>query len=131
MSKVARVAGTILALGTAFIPFIASAQRAGDMTIGILAGVNYATVEQDPEFGDVEFEHRLGLLAGGFLDVALNDVFSIEPEVLYSQKGAEVEGTGANSDLEGSFKVDYIEVPLLLKVRVPVSNSGFRPFLLG
>ena len=64
--------------------------EAGDMTIGVMAGVNYATVHQDPEFGDIEFEHKLGLLAGAFLDVALNDVFSIEPEVLYSQKGTEV-----------------------------------------
>ena len=131
MSKVARVAGTILALGTAFIPFVASAQRAGDMTIGVMAGVNYATVEQDPEPTDIELDHRLGLLAGGFLDVRVNDVFSIEPEVLYSQKGAEVQGTGSNSDLEGSVRLDYIEVPLLLKFWVPVSNSGFRPFLFA
>src|SRR4026209_2119924 len=82
MSKVARVAGAILALGTAFIPFVASAQRAGDMTLGVMAGVNYATVEQDPEPTDIELDHRLGLLAGGFLDVRVNDVFSIEPEVL-------------------------------------------------
>lgn len=131
MSKVARVAGTILAFGTAFTPFAASAQRAGDMTIGVMAGVNYATVDQDPEFGDIEFEHRLGLLAGAFLDVALNDVFSIEPEVLYSQKGTEVEGTGSNADLEGKVSLDYIEVPVLLKFKVPVSNSGFRPFLFA
>lgn len=56
------------------------------MAVGVMAGVNYATVDQDPEPGDIEFQHRLGLLAGGFLDVRVNDVFSIEPEVLYSQK---------------------------------------------
>ena len=131
MSNVARVVGRMLALGVAVIPSAATAQRAGDMTVGILAGVNYATVDQDPEFGDVEFDHKLGLLAGVFLDVALNDVFSIEPEVLFSQKGAEVEGTGNNSELEGTFKLDYIEVPLLLKFKVPVSSAGFRPFLFA
>ena len=131
MSKFARVVGSTLALGIAVIPSAATAQRAGDMTVGILAGVNYSTVDQDPEFGDVEFDHRLGLLAGAFLDVALNDVFSIEPEVLYSQKGSEVEGTGENAELEGSVKLDYIEVPVLLKFKVPVSNSGFRPFLFA
>ena len=131
MSKVARVVASVLALVTAFIPFVASAQRAGDMTIGVMAGVNYATVEQDPDPTDIELEHRLCLLAGGFLDVLMNDVFSIEPEVLYSQKGAEVEGTGSNADREGSVRLDYIEVPLLLKFWVPVSNSGFRPFLFA
>jgi hypothetical protein len=121
----------MLALGIAVVPSAATAQRAGDLTVGIMAGVNYATVNQDPELGDVEFDHRVGLLAGGFLDVRLNDVFSIEPEVLYSQKGAEVQGTGSNSDSEGTFKLDYIEVPVLLKFWVPVTNSGFRPFLFA
>jgi len=131
MSNVARIVGITLASGIALTPITATAQRAGDMTVGLMAGVNYATVHQDPELGDVEFNHRLGLLAGGFLDFRLNDVFSIEPEVLYSQKGAEVQGTGSNSDSEGTFKLDYIEVPVLLKFWVPVTNTGFRPFLFA
>lgn len=131
MSNVARVVGSMLALGTAFIPLVATAQRPGDMTIGIMAGVNYATVDQDPELGDVEFKYRLGLLAGGFLGYQVNEVFSVEPQVLYSQKGTEVEGTGSNSTLEGSVKLSYIEVPLLLKFWFPVSNSQIRPFVFA
>ncbi len=131
MSNVARVVGSMLALGTAFIPLVTTAQRPGDMTIGIMAGVNYATVDQDPEPGDVEFKYRLGLLAGGFLGYQVNEVFSVEPQVLYSQKGTEVEGTGSNSAREGSVRLDYIEVPFLLKFWFPVSNSQMRPFLFA
>lgn len=68
MSTVARVAGTILALGSAFIPSVATAQRPGDMTIGVMAGLNWAKVEQDPEFGDVTFHYRRACLREGFSD---------------------------------------------------------------
>src|SRR6476660_933927 len=96
MSRIARAAVSIV-LGGAFIPCIASAQKAGDMTIGVMAGVNYSKVSQSPESGDVTFDYKVGLVAGGFLGIAVNDVFSIEPQVLFSQKGSKVKGTGSNS----------------------------------
>lgn len=131
MSRVARAVGSMLALGSAFIPSVATAQRPGDMTIGVMAGVNYATVDQDPELGDVTFHYKVGLLAGGFLGVQVNEVFSVEPQVLYSQKGTKVKGTGSNSSLEGTVRISYIEVPVLGKFWFPVSNSQVTPFVFA
>lgn len=129
MSKIARAAVTIMVLGTAFIPSIAAAQRSGDMTIGVMAGVNYAKWNQDPESSEVTFGYKAGLLVGGFLGVQLNDAFSIEPQVLFSQKGTKVNGTGTKSSLEGSVRINYIEVPVLAKFWIPISDAQVKPFI--
>ena len=113
----------------AFIPVVATAQKAGDMTIGVMAGANYSKVSQSPESGDVTFDYKVGLLAGGFLGIAVNDVFSVEPQALFSQKGSKVKGTGSNSSLEGSVRITYIEVPLLGKFWIPVSDPAVKPYV--
>ncbi len=130
MSNVARVVASMLALGSAMIPSITTAQRPGDMTIGVMAGLNWAKVEQDPEGGDVTFGYKTGLLAGGFFGYQVNEVFSVEPQLLYSQKGTKVKGTGSNASLEGSVKLSYIEVPLLLKFWFP-TYSQVTPFVFA
>jgi hypothetical protein len=120
-----------MVLGGAFIPSVATAQRAGNMTIGVMAGVNYAKWNQDPESGEVTFHYKTGLVAGGFLGFQVNDVFSIEPQALFSQKGTKVDGTGAKSALEGSVRINYIEVPVLGKFWIPVSDAQVRPFVFA
>jgi len=126
MSSIARV--SIVAL-FALIPALASAQKPGDVTVGIMAGVNYSTVNQDPQSSEVTFSYKAGLVAGGFLGYQVTDAFSIEPQVLYSQKGSNVKGTGVNSSLEGSIKIGYIEVPVLAKFWFPMSGSQMKPFV--
>lgn len=131
MSRIAKAAVSIVVLGGAFIPVVATAQRAGDMTIGVMAGVNYATVNQDPESSDVSFGYKVGFIGGAFLGYQVNDWFSIEPQALFSQKGAKVNGKGSNSSLEGSVRINYIEVPVLAKFWFPVSGSQMRPFVFA
>jgi outer membrane protein W len=131
MSIITRFVGSAIALSAALIPSVAGAQRAGDITIGIMAGGNYSTVEQDPDPGDVEFDYKGGLVAGGFLGYQLTDMFSIEPQVLFSQKGAKVKGVGSTASLEGDIRVNYVAVPVLLKVWFPMSNSQVKPFLFA
>jgi hypothetical protein len=131
MSVTARVVGSSIALAVAFIPSATLAQRAGDITIGVMAGANWATVNQDPQSGDVDFGYKAGFVGGGFLGYQVNDVFSIEPQVLYSQKGSKVTGTGSNSSLEGGVRISYIAIPVLLKFWFPMEGSQVTPFLLA
>lgn len=131
MSRIARAAVSIVVLGVAFIPVVATAQKAGDMTIGVMVGVNYSKFSQSPQSSDVTFEYKVGLVAGAFLGIAVNDVFSIEPQALFSQKGTKVKGTGSNSSLEGGVRINYIEVPVLGKFWIPVSDTQVRPFVFA
>jgi hypothetical protein len=119
----------MIVLGSAFMPSVATAQKAGDMTFGVMAGVSYATVSQDPEQGDIDLSYKVGLVAGAFLGFQVNNVFSVEPQAFFIQKGSKVKGTGSNSSLEGSVRISYIEVPLLGKFWFPVSDSQVKPFI--
>ena len=131
MSRFAKVMAGAFVLSALSGSSSLSAQRAGSMTIGIMGGANLATLEQDPDPTDVEFGYKAGAVVGAFLGYQLSDMFSIEPQVLFSQKGADVDGTGANSALDGSIRINYIAVPVLLKAWFPMAYSSVKPFVFA
>ena len=127
MWSIARAVGGMMVLGCAFVPAVAAAQKAGDMTIGVMGGANYAKVSQDPQDAGLTIDYKWGFVAGGFLGIAVNDVFSVEPQALFSVKGAKF----SSSDGSGTVKASYIEVPVLGKFWIPVSDSQVRPFIFA
>ncbi|MGH7635279.1 MAG: hypothetical protein ACRENC_16200, partial [Gemmatimonadaceae bacterium] len=56
-------------------------------TIGVLGGLNLAKLGGDNLTG---FSNRTGLQAGLYVTLHMNHAWSIEPEALYSQQGADV-----------------------------------------
>ncbi len=59
----------------------------------------------------------MGVLAGAFATVPLTGKLSLQPEAIYTTKGASLDVF----DIESDYIVDYIEVPVL--VRYPVRRS--------
>jgi hypothetical protein len=97
---------------------VASAQGGG----GVLIGVNFADINFSD--GDApESDYRTGLAAGFFLNLPLGGTFSLQPEVLYSQKGTKFEEAGG----EASIELDYLDIPVL--ARVASGSSGFALFV--
>lgn len=84
------------------VAFTATQINAQDLDFGIKAGANFSTLNDAKDL-----DNKTGLQAGIFLGVKFNDNFAIQPEVLYSQQGAD-------SDF-GDFNLDYINVPVMLK----------------
>jgi hypothetical protein len=81
---------------------------------GIRAGLNLASVHgDDVSFDDVSPENRVAFSGGLFAGIRITPSFLIQPEVLYTQKGARYEAAGEEAELE----LDYLEVPVLLKGR--------------
>ncbi len=128
MSRIATAVLGIIALGGAFVK-PALAQKGTELTVGVMAGVNYGKASQDPTSPDFTFEYKTGWLAGAFLGIQVNDVFSLEPQALYSSKGTKLKGTGSNSGIEATIKINYLEVPVLAKFWIPSSGSQVRPFV--
>lgn len=82
---------------------------------GLLGGVSFATLSGD----DVDdASSTTTFFGGGFAEIGLSGNLAFRPELLYSRKGAEDE----TDVLE--LKVDYIEVPLLLQLRVPPTSES-------
>jgi hypothetical protein len=89
---------------------------------GFTAGFNSSTVGGS----DVtDASRRTGFTAGGLVVLPISQVFAIEPELLYTTKGAVSHEPASAS---ATLKMNYVEVPVLLRVDVPASGE-LRPFL--
>lgn len=90
--------------------FAASAQAQG-IEIGAKGGLNVSNVGGD----DVSNNNALiRMHLGGYVDIAITDKFSFQPELVYSQQGANFEVGPLETDLE----VHYINIPVMAKYSV-------------
>jgi opacity protein-like surface antigen len=74
---------------------------------GAKAGVNLSNLT---DFEDSKL--MFGFHVGGFAEFAISDRIAIQPELLYSTQGAKAKGQDA------SLNLDYINVPVLLKINL-------------
>lgn len=56
-----------------------------------------------------------------------NGIFSLQPEILYAPKGSSFSYAG----VEYEYKLNYLEVPLLLKFSVPIAETFYPNVFLG
>ena len=66
---------------------------------------------------------RTGFVGGGFLRYQAADRVVLEPQLLFAQKGAQFDSAGVT----GTVALDYIEVPILLKVTLPTAEKRVEP----
>lgn len=92
--------------------------NAQEVRLGAKGGVNFANFAGDVENTD----SRTGFHIGGLVEIPVTEMFSIQPEVLYTAQGAKTQsrGTilGTSYDYEVTSKLDYIQVPVMAKVYV-------------
>ena len=99
-----------------------SASKTNDVHFGLRAGVNVSNVIKS---GDEDFStgSKAGFNAAAFLELPIASVFSIQPELQYSQKGFKATGSFLGAPYEYKQTINYIEVPLLAKLK-PVPGFG-------
>ncbi len=81
--------------------------QAQEFNFGAKGGVNFATLTGDDVDADMKTSFHLGLVA----EIPFAENFFFGPEVLYSSQGAKISEDG----MDGSFKLDYIQIPLMLR----------------
>jgi hypothetical protein len=102
--------------------------------LGVKGGVNLAGLSVDIYTLDGSrhvLDSRKGLIAGAFLTINVNDYLAFQPEVLFTQKGTEwnrswTEFTYTGTrlwDCNWEDKLNYLEVPVLAKLKAPVWKS--------
>jgi len=113
----ASIATLALLLGLA-LPMSSQAQSPVDL--GVRGGVTQATFYGDDVASN---DFRPGFTGGVFLNYQVNDAFSVQPEVLYSRRGAKNHFSETTSpDLEDvRVRQDVIEIPVLLKLSAPTA----------
>lgn len=98
------------------------------LKLGIKVGGNIANLSgSDAGNPDSKF----GLAAGAFLEIQLNQILALQPELYYSMKGATDKITMLGSTIDETVSFDYIEVPLLLKLLIPVQGSEISPAIFA
>ena len=98
--------------------------RAQGLSGGISGGLSLATLSGDDASDDLDY--RKGLVAGAFLDLPLGEIIGVTSGLYYVQKGFSQEVGGDDVAL----KLDYLEVPVLLRVSVAGGEAmGISVFL--
>lgn len=118
---------TSLAVTLAFVGTLALCREGhAQIAVGVRGGVNLADVTSN-QFGFGGVSHRTGAVGGAFLAVAGPATIGFQTEVLYAQKGfsALVQGGTATANIA------YIDVPILVKVRLVGQQHRIRPSLFG
>jgi hypothetical protein len=84
--------------------------------VGVKAGLNFANQDWSSQGISVSPDSRTGLLIGGFVNLKLSDEFAIQPELLYSMKGAKLASGALFDDSDDvTLKLNYISVPVMAK----------------
>ena len=95
-----------------FVPFLYAEANAQEVLhLGIKGGVNFTNLSSEYFAGhNMKTGYHLGLLA----EVDLGSRFSVQPELLYSTRGADAELlTLGGSPITDEISLDYIQVPVL------------------
>lgn len=108
---------------------------AAQAQLGIKAGATLSSVSQDAfeqNAEDLEEKSTIGFQGGLFLELPIGEVFAIQPELLFTQKGGKSEFNIGNSGYERNWNYNYIEVPVLAKVKAgSTDGSGIGLFFYG
>lgn len=96
-------------LSAVAIVFAMGVSIAQHPTFGIKGGLNIATIGGDIE----EVESLTSFHIGGFAQFEFSDKFTLKPELLYSEQGAQNEN---DSDLKT--KLNYFNLPVIVKYMI-------------
>lgn len=79
-------------------------------------GVNFANISEHSTFNNRN--SLIGFTAGVGLNYSLSgdNFLSVQPELLYSQKGFSAEGGLIGVNYEGDYRLNYLELPVLVKI---------------
>ena len=87
------------------------------LTFGGFAGVNFSNLDVSNLSVNEVTSSRTGGMFGGYIGTHMGRLFTIRLEGYWTQKGADLVTSGTTTE---SFKLQYIEVPLILRVNIPL-----------
>ncbi len=90
--------------------------------LGIEGGINLSNINVTPNFNT---NSRTGLMVGGYAEIGLSDIVYIRPGLRYVMKGFSSSGNGVTF----TDRLSYLEIPLLLKVRLPLAKV--KPYFMA
>ena len=102
---------------------VATPALAQQFSIGPKGGLTLGDISSDQ---GGESSYKPGFALGGFIGFGLTDIVTVQPEVMFTQKGTKFTDEAFNEVI--TTRLDYVEIPLLIVFDIPVSGS-VQPFL--
>ncbi|MEP6930092.1 MAG: porin family protein [Flavobacterium sp.] len=101
---------------------------------GVKGGFNMSNLYDDSN-GPDDNNVLYGFNAGVYATLPISDFIAIQPEVLFTTKGSELKYDNAFASGNAKFKLNYIEVPLLVRVNITknfnVHAGGYASYLVS
>jgi len=95
-------------------------------TFGLKAGINLATTN------DAYASTIVGFIGGGFYNYQFTKIISIQPELLFTMKGENIEENVVDvGKITGYVRLNYIELPVLVKIDFLTSQTLQPNFFAG
>ena len=114
-NKIQLFSALIFCLGATLTTAQAQTNESANAQIGVKGGVNFSNMyTEDVDDNNVLTSFNAGLYAS----IPLTSSIAIQPEFLFSRKGAELAYDNAFATGKAKFKLNYIEVPVLVKVNL-------------
>ncbi len=113
-----RILGVLLTL--ALVPCVTASAQAG-MAFGVKGGVSLSHVNADLFHTD----NRTGFVGGVYGTFDLSPAIGVQPELLFVRKGAKLFSTDVTiggitfGSVGSTLDVDYVEIPVLLRISAP------------
>ncbi len=103
---------------------------AADIQFGIKVGGNIAKITGS-DVSNIEgtLKSKVGFVGGVFLAFNIGRIITIQPEINYTMKGAERTYTDSDITYNEKLYSNYIEIPVLLKIRIPI--PGISPVVFA
>ncbi len=116
----------VAALVSALCASSVLAQPEKPLRFGVKLGLDFADFRgTGASFQEDMLDWKTGLIGGVFLSYDVNDWLTLQPELIYAQKGMKL-GLFTFSAL--TINLDYIEMPVLAVAKLPL-KSKLKPFI--
>ena len=113
-------------------------QAQGQVRFGLKGGMNMSSVDvstkEEMSF-DIDISYRFAFHVGGFVEIPVSGLFSVQPELLFSSKGMRfktpeiyfpsITGFGSVPETKEIYTPCYIELPVYLKAGFKVGAGKF------
>ena len=110
------------------------AQAQGRVRTGIKGGLSASTLQ----FNSIDFsdrKERIGFHAGVFTQIPVGSAFAIQPELLYTNKGASTNYRTLGVNSRASYNLNYVDLPVLATLKlgdaVEIQAGPYAGYLLN
>jgi opacity protein-like surface antigen len=110
----------------ALLASLSNTQAQAKFSLGLRGGTNFANLSWDPDISAYSKSSRTGVLFGAAAEIGFNPMFALQIEPTYLAGGCKLSGSTTygtlkiNEDI--TFKVSYLAIPILFKVKIPVQG---------